>query len=142
MKTVTYLLIALMLLNLPLTAKAGFYDSDYFEPTLGCAIGGAVGYSSTKTDQALNAGLYCLGGIALGLIVNSYYRKKVDAVHERELAERSARILRKKVELANSATLGDTNRPYAIEAEQIEDAQQMPDGTVIAPSRRTILETP
>lgn len=132
----------MLLIGLQTPAQAGFYESSYFEPTLGCAFGAAVGYSSTKENQAMNAAMYCAAGLVLGIVTNSYYRKKVDAVHEREVSEKQNLITRKKVELARRATLGDTSQRYSIQAEQIEDAQLTPNGEVISPSKRVLLDTP
>lgn len=128
------------LVNSPV-AKAGFYESGYFEPTLGCAIGAAVGYTSSDTNQGLNAGIYCAGGILLGVLANSYYRKKVDAVHERELAEKETKILRKKVQLANRANIGDTSIFYGLQGEQLEEAKEV-GGQIISPAKRVLLEAP
>lgn len=123
-------------------AEAGFYSSSYFEPVMGCVIGGAAGYATSTENQAMNAGLYCAGGIVLGMVLNSYYRSKVDAVYEREIAEREMIVKQKVVKQANRANLGLTDQYYSIEAEQIEESQQLEDGSIISPTKRVLLKAP
>lgn len=140
MKKISFILMTIFCLNIS-SANAGFYESGYFEPTLGCALGAGVGYTSSDTNQGLNAALFCAGGLVLGVIANSYYRKKVDLVHERELSEKETKIIRKRVELANRANIGDTSIFYGLQGEQLEEAKEV-GGQIISPTKRILLEAP
>ena len=76
------------------------------------------------------------------MVLNSYYRSKVDAVYEREIAEREMIIKQKVVKQANRANLGLTDQYYSIEAEQIEESQQLEDGSIMSPTKRILLKAP
>ena len=69
------LLISLFLLSFQ--TKAGLFDWEYFEPTAGCVIGGALGYSSAeKGDEMKKAAIYCAAAGAVGLLINYHYDTK------------------------------------------------------------------
>ena len=121
-------------------ANAGFYSSNWFEPTVLCAVGGAVGISGD--GDATQAGLYCLGGAILGYTMNQYWRKKVDIVHEDRIQRLKDEVRVRVVRQAEKANLGIIDDYYAIEAEQIEEAQEQPDGSVFSPTKKILLKAP
>ena len=121
-------------------AQAGFYDSGWFEPTMLCAVGGAVGISGD--GDATRAATYCAGGAVLGILMNNYYRKKVDIVRESRLRELKSEVKRRVVKQAEKANMGVVDDYYAIEAEQVEEAQEQPDGSVMSPTKKIILKAP
>ena len=90
-KFITLILLTFFVSN----SYAGFYESEYLEPTIGCVAAGAFGVSSASSgNEAVQGGLYCLGGILIGVAVNSYYKKRIFALHESKINERKNTILR------------------------------------------------
>jgi hypothetical protein len=125
------------------SSHAGFYDSDYFEPTLACAIGGAVGYTSASSgNELMNAGLYCAAGAVLGYVTNQYYRKKVDRVHENKISDIDFQIRERVIRQARKATLGTMDEYHSVLGKQIEEAQEDGAGGVISAGEKTILKAP
>lgn len=119
-------------------AKAGWYSSYWLEPATLCVVGGVVGMSKDATT----AGLYCVGGLAVGYAMNQYWRKKVDIVHENKIQELRDEVKIRVVRQAEKANLGLVDDYYALEAEQVEEAQEQPDGSVISPTKKIILKAP
>ena len=131
----------IILMSTTTQSFAGFYDSGWFEPTMLCAVGAGVGISGTDGDGT-RAATYCAGGAVLGLILNHYYRKKVDIVRENRLTELKGEVKRRVVRQAEKANMGVVDDFYALEAEQVEEAQEMPDGSVYSPTKKIILKKP
>ena len=71
------LLIILLTLIIQPSAKAGLFDWEYFEPTAGCVIGGALGYSAADEGEEMKqAAIYCAAAGAVGLLINYHYDTK------------------------------------------------------------------
>lgn len=135
--------IILLFLIIAQTAQAGFYDSDYFEPVMGCSLGAVAGYVTAKAGQEpLTAGIYCAAGALGGILLNNYYRKKVDKVMENKLKDREAKVRAFVIKEARRAQNGDTTKPYSLMVEQVEDGQETPSGDYISPTYRLKLEGP
>ena len=125
------------------TSHAGFYDSDFFEPTLACAIGGAVGYTSaSEGNELMNAGIYCAAGAILGYVTNQYYRKKIDRVHEAKISELDYQIRQRVIRQARKANLGVMDEYHSILGKQIDEAQEDGAGGIISAGEKTILKAP
>lgn len=137
-----YLMI-LFLATFSLNSKAGFYDSEYFEPTVLCVVGGAALYTGApEGDEAVQGAIGCAAGAIVGVIVNKYYKKKVFAVHENKINELKRIVNQKVVRQAQKAYTGQTDEWYSLEAEQIIKAQELPNGEILSPTKRIILKSP
>lgn len=122
---------------------SGFYDKSYFEPAMACAVGAGIGYTSSEdSDRILNAGLYCAGGAVLGMVLNSYYREKVDSVREAELNNLKREVNRHVTKQAHRANSGDMSKPYNITVQQLEEGHEDAAGNIISPSIKTKLVKP
>lgn len=73
MKKITYLIVLLFSFN----SFAGFMDSRYFEPTVGCLAAGAIGYTSADSEKAMTQGaIFCAVGATVMALVNYHYDQK------------------------------------------------------------------
>lgn len=139
MKYILVLLISAFSIN----SYAGFYDSEYFEPTVLCAVGGYAMYSgAAEGDEATQGAMGCAVGAILGVVVNKYYKKKIYTVHENRINGLKDRVNEKVVKQAQKAYSGQTDEYYSIEAEQIIKSQELPGGEVLSPTKRIILKAP
>lgn len=66
-------------------ANAGIFEWEYFEPTAGCAIGAAVGYSTgTEGEEMKNAAIYCAVAGTVGFLIKGHYESKYGAEFENQ----------------------------------------------------------
>ena len=136
-----FLILALTLISFQ--SKAGFYDSEYFEPTVLCVVGGGVLYSGApEGDEAVQGAIGCAAGAIVGIIVNKYYKKKVYANHENKINGLKNQVNRKVVKQAQRAYTGQNGKYYSIEADQIIKSQELPTGEILSPTKRIILKAP
>lgn len=124
------------------SASAGFYESDYFEPILLGSTLAVAGYVSSSDNQAMMAGVGAGVGFLLGFGLNSYYRKKIDAVNLSEIAEKQALVDQKIAKQAQRANSGDMSKSYSIQTQLLEDGQMTPNNEYISPTYKTILKEP
>lgn len=135
------LLLALSFLA-PLPAQAGFMDSDYFEPTLFCAIGGAGGYAAGGEDnQVLYAGAGCAVGALIGYFINQRYKSKYGTVYQEEIRDLRRAVKENEVMQAQKAANGEEDQ-YSIRIQEIVPGKRLPNGDVLAPTIREKLVLP
>lgn len=140
-----YIVSLLFFLTLTLSnvASAGFYDSEYFEPTVLCGVAGFAMYSSAEEgDEATQGAIGCALGAVAGVIINKYYKKKIYTVHENKINNLKREVNQRVVRQAQKAYSGDVDEYFALEAEQIIESQEMPGGEVLSPTKRIILKSP
>lgn len=143
-KFFTYILVA-SLLGLPTQqAHAGsFLDSDWFEPTLFCGIGGAAGYSTAKTGEEVNqAAIFCLVGAGIGWLINSRYKSKYGAVYQEEIRDLRRDISEMQIMQAQGAARGDEDESYSVKIQEVVPGKRLEDGSIIAPTLRDRLVLP
>jgi hypothetical protein len=136
------ILAILLAMSISFSASAGFYESDYFEPIILGTTFAAAGYVASSENQALIAGIGAGVGFILGFGLNSYYRKKIDAVNLAEIAEKQALVDRKMAKQAQRANSGDMSQSYSIHTQLLEDGQMTPNNEYISPTYKTILKEP
>lgn len=136
------IILFLMMSIISVNSFAGFYDSDYFEPIILGGTLATVGYVTSKDNQAMMAGVGFGAGLLIGFGLNSYYRSKIDAVNNAEIAEKEAIIDQKKAKYAHRANSGDLGLMYSLQTQMIEDGQATPDGKYISPGFKTKIEEP
>jgi len=111
-----------------------FVDSNYFEPTIFCLVGGATGYYG---GPASNQTAYAVGGCAIGALVtyaiNKHYESKYTKSYNQKI-DRLTESLKQFQELqANKAANGDEG-PYSLRVREIVPAQVLSNGQVRAPT--------
>ncbi len=126
---------------LPLPAKAGFMDSDYFEPTLFCVAGAAGGYSAGGDNQALYAGAGCAVGALLGYMINQRYKDKYGGVYQEEIRDLRRSVKEMEVMQAQKAANGEEDQ-YSLRIQEIVPGKRLPNGDVLAPTIREKLILP
>jgi hypothetical protein len=129
-------------MTISFSASAGFYESDYFEPVIFGTTLAVAGYATSKTNQAMMAGVGAGVGFLLGFGLNSYYRKKIDAVNLSEIADKQALVDQKIAQQAQRANNGDLGQQYSIQTQLLEDGQMTPNNEYISPTYKTILKEP
>lgn len=136
-------LIALLMVA-PFSARAGEWsDSIWFEPSIACAGGAAVGYSQAKPgDEAL----YSAGGCALlggaMYLINSYYHNKVGKSKDTEITKLREILKLHDQITAQKAAKGDPNEIYSLRVQEVVPAQKLDTGEVIAPTIKESLILP
>lgn len=122
---------------------AGLYESEYLEPTIGCVAAGAVGVGSASSgNEAVQGGLYCLGGILIGVAINSYYKKRIFGLHESKINNKKNTILKYQSQQAQKVFDGKTDDTFSLDAIQNVDPQETTDGKILSPTKRIILKAP
>jgi outer membrane lipoprotein SlyB len=116
-----------------LSVHAGWVDSDWTEPGIGCIGGALLGYSTAQGNSGMqNAALYCAVGSVGGVILNKYYENKIGKQYTTDVKLLQQQLKAYQVRQATDAALGiDSN--LAIRREVIPGAKRS-DGTVTAPT--------
>lgn len=136
-------ILSIFIMLMSVNSYAGFYDSEYFEPTILCVAGGYAMYSGAPSgDEATQGAIGCAVGAVLGVMVNKYYKKKVYAVHENKINDLKGEIQKRVVKQAQRAYNGDTKEYFSLESEQIIEPQELPGGEILSPTKRIILKSP
>jgi hypothetical protein len=139
MKKILALAIALCLsTSLPARAEVDeFMDSNWFEPTVMCAVGGGAGYAySSQNDQNNEAAYIAVGCLATGLItyaINKHYESKYTKSYNKKI-DRLSENLRQFQELEAQKAANADEGPYSIRVREIVPAQLLPNGQVRAPT--------
>lgn len=126
----------------PTQAQAGFFDSEWFEPTLFCAVAGGAGYAgASKGNEATTAGLGCLGGALLGYLINQRYKSKYGTVYQEEIQDLKRSVREMEVMQAQKAANGEEDN-YSLKVQEIVPGKRLPNGDVLAPTIREKLILP
>lgn len=125
---VLFVLLSAGLINAP-HAKADITTSAWFEPTITCAIGGAIGFLVSPQDSKfLNAGIFCGVGAVGGLILNSHYDSKYGRKYQDEIASKNKIIQEFRMARARKAAKGEYE-PFVNEIVEIVPGQCFSDGS-------------
>lgn len=125
------------------SAKAEMKDSFWFEPTLACVVGGAVGYVTSKKGNELTySSIGCLIGGGVMYMVGSYYETKVSSSKNKEIDELRKIIKFQEQIQAQSSAKGDATGVYSLRVQEVVPAQKLPDGSVMAPTIKETLVLP
>lgn len=124
-------------------ANAGIFDSDYFEPTLFCAVAGGAAYASMADDsnQMLMTGIGCATGALIGYWINSRYKKKYGTVYQEEIRDLRRAVREMEVIQAQKAANGEEDQ-FSIRIQEIVPGKRLPNGDVLAPTIREKLVLP
>ena len=136
MKKNILVMITLILAN---SASAGWVDSDWTEPMVGCAGGALVGYTIAKPGaQMQNAILFCSFGTIGALALNNYYESKIGKQQAEDITLLKKQLKAHQIRQATDAALGiDSN--LSINRNVIPGSKRA-DGTVTAPTIQYELE--
>ena len=127
---------------LPAPAQAGFFDSEWFEPTLFCAVGGAAGYGAAKTgDEMMYAGIGCGVGALLGYFINQRYKSKYGSVYQEEIQDLRRSVKEMEVMQALKAANGEEDN-YSLKVQEVVPGKRLPNGDILAPTIREKLILP
>ena len=120
-------------------AKAGLFDWEYFEPTAGCIIGGAVGYSSASEGEEMKqAAIYCAAAGAIGLLINYHYDTKYGQEFEEQ--ERFLNNQIKKYNLLEQQKKQQKESLYFRRVRQVIPPRVLPNGQGVGPRIREKLQ--
>lgn len=127
---------------LPAPAQAGFMDSDWFEPTLFCAIAGGGAYAGApEGDQMMYAGVGCAAGALIGYLINQRYKNKYGSVYQEEIQDLRRSVKEMEVMQALKAANGEDDN-YSIRIQEVVPGKRLPNGDVLAPTIREKLVLP
>ncbi len=143
MKKVVSLMLALAL-TIPVNAHAWSpWNSDWFEPTLFCAIGGAAGYTSAKEGEEVNqAALFCAGGALIGWLINSRYKDKYGQMYQEEIKDLRRDISEMQMMQAQKAARGEEDTTGSVKIQEFVPGKRLEDGSVMYPTLRDRLILP
>jgi hypothetical protein len=115
-------------------AKADITDAGWFEPVLGCVVGGGVGYVvASDGNQILTAAIGCGGGLLIGLLLNSHYSSKYGKVYQQDISNLKSDIREMQLQEALRSAHGDDD-DFALRVKVIVPGQKFSNGDVSAPT--------
>jgi hypothetical protein len=142
MKKIAITLMLMVSFVLPAPAQAGFFDSEWFEPTLFCAVGGGAAYGSASDgDEMMYAGIGCAAGALLGYFINQRYKSKYGTVYQEEIQDLRRSVKEMEVQQALKAASGEEDN-YSIKIQEVVPGKRLPNGDVLAPTIRERLVLP
>lgn len=123
-------------------AHAGFFNSDWFEPSLFCVLAGGGGYAVAKSgDELMYAGIGCAAGAVIGYLVNSHYKDKYGSQYQEEIHDLRQSVKEMEVMQALKAANGEDDN-YSIKIQEVVPGKRLPNGDVLAPTIREKLVLP
>ena len=144
MKKVIVLLIALVFTT-QAQAKS-IWDSEWFEPTLFCAVGGAAGYASQSdgesSDQAIYGAVGCGVGALLGYLINKRYQSKYGEQYQEELKAMQKTIREMQVQQAQRGESLDLEANDYLIQKEIVPGKKLPNGDIMSPTIKYRLVNP
>jgi len=137
-------IILILILSIPFLARAdGWSDSIWFEPSITCAAGAAIGYSQAKPGEEA---LYSTGGcLILGgamYMINSYYQNKVGKAKDLEISKLREILKLHDQIFAQKSAKGDPSEIYSLRVQEVVPAQKLDSGEIIAPTIKESLILP
>lgn len=137
-------LVILSAILISTNTMAGWADSDFYEPTLGCATGSLMGFSSGSSEDTAarfqSMAIGCAVGGLVGHMLNSYYDEKVGRKYLNTIDRQEAQLKSFKMQQAFDAVNG-IDRFSTIKKEVIEGSEN-PDGSIDLPSLRIRVHAP
>jgi hypothetical protein len=116
------------------TAKADITDAGWFDPVLGCVVGGGVGYAiASSGNQILTAAIGCGGGLILGLLLDSHYSSKYGRVYQADISNLRADIKVMQLQQALKSANGDDDQ-FGLRVRTFVPGQKLPNGDISAPT--------
>jgi hypothetical protein len=122
---------------------ANWADSDFTEPTIGCALAGGAMYLTSKgssTTKLQNFGIGCVVGAAVGAVVNNYYDNKVGKQYKGDIVKLQSQLNSFVYRQAVDSSLGIDNSSM-ISTEVIK-GNYRPDGSYQMPSLNLKMKVP
>jgi hypothetical protein len=138
----TFMMVASFILPAPQAHAGSFLDSDWFEPTLFCAVAGGAGYASAgEGDEIMYAGIGCAAGALVGYLINSRYKNKYGQVYQEEIQDLKRAVKEMEVQQALKAANGEEDN-YSLKIQEVVPGKRLPNGDVLAPTIREKLILP
>lgn len=107
-------------------------DSRYFEPTMGCLVGGAAGYVTADSEKAMSQGaIFCAVGATVMALVNYHYDQKFGS----EFADRHAFMdnTLRRYEMLEKENVAQKEDLYFQRRQEIMPPKILPNGQGIGP---------
>ena len=132
---------------LAFTSQASaFWDSDWFEPSLFCAVAGGAGYVSQQDNDSDQQIIYGLGGCAigalLGYMLNERYKSKYGEQYQEELSAMQKTIRELQVQQAQRGESLDLEANDYLIQKEVVPGQKLPNGDILSPTIKYRLINP